>query len=1074
MKALLLTFFILFSIHTVLGQDYYPPIENYSTNSYGKARNPENFAIVQDQRGIMYFGNSNGVLEYDGKTWNFIEVKYGAYVYSLAIDSAGTIYAGSQDEFGYFVANASGQMEYLSLSNSLSEVDQVQITEIRFTYASNDLVFFQSKNNVFVYHIGSKVIENLKTNNSFHTSYLLNGTFYVRERNVGLKYYKDGKLILMPGTEYFKGEACFGITQSPFNEKGLLLFTQFDGIFEWLDNKLTPVKDSKKNLKDIRAFGVKLLSDNNYALKTFESGVFIVNEYGKVVNIINRSTGLRSDDVKAMYEDRDQNLWLGLGNGISKVNYYSPLSFFNEKSGIEGDIQGVVRFDGLLYVASSYGLFLQDTALQSLKEFKQDFSIRFQVWDFEIHGGYLYIGTSEGVYKRLGEGSYQQMTSLNTNAIYYDNKLQQFVTCGNSGVYLWDENFKLVWKEELGLNTGTGILRSPKSGNIWIGTSGSGALRLLPNGAKSKLERYTYESDGLCPGQVTRPILLNNAVIFGCKYGPLRFLDEDYMRELLRGDTSLTEEDLNDPMFIRGMFEPEPLYDSVFNEEILLIEEEDDKTWYVAEHKLGYYLKNEKRFVNKPFWGINYGRINTLFLENDGTLWIGCADGLIRYKENTRKNYESKFTSLIRTISVNNDTIYSGAYSLNSKGDEKNFSYSNNDFVFHFACPYFEDEHKPEFSTILEGFDSRWTPYSVNSDRTFTNLTEGKYTFKVKARNIYDQISTVAEFTFVIKPPWYRTAWAYVLYVVLIVLLIYIASRITSARLKAKNEQLEKIVDERTQEISQKNNVLEHQNTEILEQKREIEDSINYAKRIQDAILPLASEMKKSLPNSFILYHPKDIVSGDFYWFTRIKNKLIIVCADCTGHGVPGAFMSMIGSDRLNIIVNERKITSPGAILGELNRAIKSSLKQKEEESSTRDGMDAAICSIDLDTNELTFSGAHRALWIVKNKDLKEIKGTKTAIAGFTPGNQIYKEHKFIVEEGMRFYMTTDGYADQFGGERGKKYMVKKMKNFIVENAIHDFDKQAQLIDDEIQMWMNNFGTKYDQVDDVCVVGFEI
>ena len=150
------------------------------------------------------------------------------------------------------------------------------------------------------------------------------------------------------------------------------------------------------------------------------------------------------------------------------------------------------------------------------------------------------------------------------------------------------------------------------------------------------------------------------------------------------------------------------------------------------------------------------------------------------------------------------------------------------------------------------------------------------------------------------------------------IILILIAIKISSKRLKAKNEWLEGVVEERTKEISEKNVVLEHKNVEISEQKREIEDSINYAKRIQTAILPLDEEMKLGLPNSFVLFRPKDIVSGDFYWYTKHQNKLVVVCADCTGHGVPGAFMSMIGSDRLNIIVNERHETSPGKILSEL------------------------------------------------------------------------------------------------------------------------------------------------------------
>lgn len=228
--------------------------------------------------------------------------------------------------------------------------------------------------------------------------------------------------------------------------------------------------------------------------------------------------------------------------------------------------------------------------------------------------------------------------------------------------------------------------------------------------------------------------------------------------------------------------------------------------------------------------------------------------------------------------------------------------------------------------------------------------------------------------------------------------------------------------------------------------------------------------MKKWIPNSFVLFRPKDVVSGDFYWFLEKDNKLIMICADCTGHGVPGAFMSMIGPDRLNNIVSENRITSTGAILSELNRAIKKSLKQDGQKNSTRDGMDAAVCTIDLDTKTMMYAGAYRPLWIVKDGELTEIKATKVAVAGFTPDDQVYEEHKIDLIEGLKFYMTTDGYADQFGGLKNKKYKVKSMKTFVSLHSNKPFQEQKRGLEDELLEWIREF----EQVDDVCVIGFEL
>ena len=389
--------------------------------------------------------------------------------------------------------------------------------------------------------------------------------------------------------------------------------------------------------------------------------------------------------------------------------------------------------------------------------------------------------------------------------------------------------------------------------------------------------------------------------------------------------------------------------------------------------------------------------------------------------------------------------------------------YAENDIEFLFSAPYFEDEHQPEYRYVLEGNSDKWSDWKAKSFAGYNNVHEGEYTFKVETRNIYGQISEQAAYSFVVLPPWYRTTWAYILYVILFILVLSLGVRISSKRLKAKNAWLEGVVEERTKEISQKNVVLEHQ-------KKEIQDSINYAQRIQEAILPLEDEMKKWIPNSFVLFRPKDVVSGDFYWFLEKDNKLIMICADCTVHGVPGAFMSMIGSDRLNNIVSENRITSPGAILSELNRAIKKSLKQDGQKNSTRDGMDAAVCTIDLDTKTMMYTGAYRPLWIVKDGELTEIKATKVAVAGFTPDDQVYEEHKIDLIEGLKFYMTTDGYADQFGGLKGKKYMYKQFRETLLSIKDLPMEKQRLALDNKIEKWKGS----YEQVDDILIIGVQI
>jgi serine phosphatase RsbU (regulator of sigma subunit) len=621
--------------------------------------------------------------------------------------------------------------------------------------------------------------------------------------------------------------------------------------------------------------------------------------------------------------------------------------------------------------------------------------------------------------------------------------------------YSFKENFSSV----------LGIQEDPhKLGVVWVGTAANGVYRLDMRGERYKVDMFG-DFDGLLD-DIGKPMVFNDSLVFGSKEGLDYFIDEETMK------AQLTAEEQEDPMNYMGIFQTQAFHGLLSRGQFLFLASNTKKDWYSEDnYSLAYFDKLTNEFVEKPFSGMDNGRINEFYLEENGVLWVGTVDGLIRYEENPIKRYDSRVNVLVRKFMAGADSVlFFGAFNedgnvLNNQPQDHKIEldYKNNDVFISYSAPSFNGGQALEFSYLLEGYSTEWSKWSKKTESNFTNLQEGEYTFKVKGRNIFDVTSEEATLSFTINPPWYRTALSYAGYVLALIILFFLGFRLFSARLKKKNIWLEGIVEERTKEISEKNEVLH-------EQKKEIEDSINYAQRIQEALLPLEDEMKKWIPESFVLFKPKDIVSGDFYWFTEIHNKLVIICADCTGHGVPGAFMSMIGSDRLNIIVAERNIVNPGLILSELNIAIKRSLKQDGEKGSTRDGMDAAVCMIDLETKELHYSGANRPLWIIQNGALEEIKATKVAVAGFTPDDQVFEEHVIHLTDDLKFYMTSDGYADQFGGARGKKLKVKAMKELVLEICNDDYARQKQQLDKHLIDWMG----EHEQIDDVCVVGFQM
>lgn len=253
----------------------------------------------------------------------------------------------------------------------------------------------------------------------------------------------------------------------------------------------------------------------------------------------------------------------------------------------------------------------------------------------------------------------------------------------------------------------------------------------------------------------------------------------------------------------------------------------------------------------------------------------------------------------------------------------------------------------------------------------------------------------------------------------------------------------------------------------IEEKNKSITDSINYAKRIQQAKLPKKDEIYSSLPQCFVLFKPKDIVSGDFYFFHKNEKSLFIVAADCTGHGVPGAFMSMIGSEKLDDAVAHSSNTSE--ILNHLNRGIKHSLHQSNSDESTRDGMDIAICSIDIKNFIVKYAGANRPFWLIRNgkTEIEEIKGTKKAIGGLTEDNQHFDTHELNLQQGDTFYISTDGYADQFGGQTGKKLMTKKFKEILLDIQHKTMPEQESHLDNFVENWREDA----EQVDDILVIG---
>ncbi|MBC7411468.1 MAG: SpoIIE family protein phosphatase [Bacteroidia bacterium] len=397
------------------------------------------------------------------------------------------------------------------------------------------------------------------------------------------------------------------------------------------------------------------------------------------------------------------------------------------------------------------------------------------------------------------------------------------------------------------------------------------------------------------------------------------------------------------------------------------------------------------------------------------------------------------------------DTAYEYKHSMNF-----NHAEASGVIRFEFVGLSYKFPEKNKYQYMLEGFDKEWSEPSTDRFKEYTNLDGGTYTFKVRACNS-DGVwnNTGANMRIEVAPIFYKRIWFIITSILFLTFIIYGYVKWSTYQVQQKNAQLEVAVEDRTKELATKN--------------RDVIASIEYAKRIQDAILPDKKALFKSLPHSFILYKPKDIVSGDFYWYAIKSNCTIIAAVDCTGHGVPGAFMSMIGNNLLNQIVNEYDVHEPAIILDKLNEGLRLILKNGKYDAETTDGMDINICTIR--GTQVSYAGAYRPLVYVENNELKKIDGDKFPIGGSKYiTDKLYTQHELMLNVGDCIYLFSDGYGDQFGGEKGKKFSLKRMQELFTQIAPKPPKLQKMLVENAFLDWKNDL----EQVDDVLVIGVKL
>lgn len=1048
----------------------YYNIRNYTIKEYGLAA--QNWGIAQDSRGVMYFANNLGMLEYNGVSWKDFSLSSDNIVRSLAIDSKNTIYAGALGEIGFFKPDKSGKLVITSLTDKIPEQyrDFADVWKV-FIDTKDNAYFFTNK---FILKWDGSKITTIDSKLTLQNMFYRDDVFFVHTKEKGLMKLTNDKLAAINGGDFFIQDKIYAIL--PYKQDNYLVVTRQRGLFlmpqklnDISAQKIIPFKTEIDNfLLESPVYNAIRLSDNLFSLGTLGGGVVIIDDKGKLVKYIGKDEGLQDATVFFQYLDQHQNLWLGLSNGISRVDINSPLSLFGENGGLNGAVNAVTRHQDKIFAATNVGLFCLEvpsansnsSSFEHATFIRKNPEISTECWDlFSFHSdkyNSLLIATTNGVFE-LVNNKIKLLIDKSSNVLLQSKIDKNRVFIGYSGgvasIYFRNGS----WQQEVfASNSELEVISlvESNSGILWVGTLTNGLKMANDKMVNQKLSHFELLPTSLSTGVV--------------------YLKAFQDKLLIGTDNGL----FSTPLNAIGAIKPEGMFGKELTDTIIGIHRmepvSDNKIWMVLNNEkgnlnVGYYKKTaDGKFIwlNSAFQVLGGEITYDIFHENNVT-WLGGTYGLYRFDENQENDTHRDYNTIINLITIGKDSaIFNGVYTDangNFSSDQTEdfklvLPYKYNSLVFNVSATNFEYETNNRYSYYLEGLNDTWSDWKKDPKETYTNLDEGTYYFHVKAKNIYNHISKESVYEFTVLPPWHRTWWAYSIYVLALIAFILGAIRYTTTGLR---------------------NIIKRQTAEVVRQKEEIErkskditDSIHYAKRIQTAILPNSEDIAESLPDSFILFKPRDVVSGDFYWFansfTENESYTIIAAADCTGHGVPGAFMSMIGNTILNEIVVTNKIHNPSEILSHLHIGVKTALKQHETES--RDGMDIAILAFDNNRRKLYYSGANRPLWIVSDGVLKELKPTKAAIGGLTIESQVYELHDVVYKKGDAFYISTDGYADQFGGEEGKKFMTKKFKETIVSAEHLKMAKQKEVYDNTIEKWRGN----HEQVDDILVIGIRI
>ncbi|MFC2152072.1 two-component regulator propeller domain-containing protein [Bacteroidota bacterium] len=1007
------------------------------------------YDLVQDEKGYVWVASESGISKFDGvniKNYTSEDGLYEGAIKTLLKDPNNNIWMG----------HISGGLSFYNgkkmIVHPISEMIGFEISSL-----------IMDKNNaLWICTIGDGLIR-------------LDNPYELDPEKIRFENYKGGKL----GDRVFSGTIAMSDSLFFITDAGIKKYVASENSFEGY----APKGLSKYFITSA------ILEDHNGDMwfGTFNGGLYRYLKDKKEFKIYDARDGLANNWISTISEDSKGNVWVGTwGGGITKFSDEGFITFNNSNGlsdlkirkileDIEGNIliatneHGLSIFKGERF--TNYGVEdgLSDQNVWAITQDKDEKywfgtnkgisvynpsagkrGIQFAYFNQENSGigdqirflkvdskNNIWIGTDDanvtmfnyksGRFESNPVISRHFRRTQNVTAMDVDNQDQLYIGTLEGLVY-YDikEQKSTILTQGYGLNGNIiSAVYADSKDRIWVGIDGGKGLNRIEG---AKIEKINLQ--GL--------------------YTPTS-ISEDKEGNIWIGTKAKGVLVLKDTVLRKTITEKDGLLSNMVSQ----INIDDKNNVFIGTsrglNKIDQYGNIHIYTEKSGFMGIE-AKQNATYKDAEGNIWFGTVNGVIKYQPKLDDGEAPEPLTHISKLQVNRED--------REMINEQKFSYLENDIIFEYHSICLNDPDVVRYQIMLEPADKDWRPITDGTEETYSSLAPNRYTFKVKARNsagIWN--SEPVTYTFTIRPPFYKTWWFILSLVALGVIAIFSYIKVRTRNLIKEKKILEEKVAERTAEVVQKSIELEKKN-------KDITDSIRYAKRIQTAVLPPEIPFE----NTFIFFKPKDIVSGDFYWLETIGNKEMIAAVDCTGHGVPGAFLSILGHSMLTKIVREYGILEPAKILDQLDLEIINALHQKnvKGERVVNDGMDLALICYNKDTQILEFAGGYNPLIIIRNGELEEIKADRFPIGMTTiHDNKKFTNNEIKVEKGDSFYIFSDGYADQFGGDDGRKFRKKNMKELLLSMQNVPMKEQGEMLEEHILEWMKN----YDQIDDIVFIG---